>query len=295
MKLIKSENLLNQASFFDLPNGLLKGMILRYSGTNAAGATSALADCGTVHVTLRGNDRINESVNFLHLMNGQYWGAAEAVSAIGAAFAFTVYVPFCAPWDETAGIWVDKRDPAFQAQVDLRFPAMVAALIAAGTVECYVIEAQGIARYETYWIQNNLSPGAAGVHAYTLPGKGISQIMIESAAALTQVQVDVDGVNKIIGSQGALLAASEIRDKIETFTAAAGTLFTMDLNPLQKIPADGREVEIRITVTGALTLGTHLLYFVSTPDAAIKSAQYYNQRRGAQVAADMATPPAAAV
>lgn len=254
MILYKSENLLNLSTTKDLPEDLIQGLFIRYSGTAAAAVTVTLANLGTVRVNYRGSDIVNVPVTFLNGMNNLHWGTAEFTSAVGAAFAGSVYVPFHAPWDYGNGLANRLSDRGF---VELRFPALTAAVIASGTVEIYYVQARTVANYVPLWIQQNVQVGGAGTVVDRIQSFNISSLYFDFNAIITgSVLVFRDGQQVINSNQAVLQAKSNFDNRVET----AITLVQVDLNPNDILAnALSNNIEVNFGASGAGTIGLYYL------------------------------------
>jgi hypothetical protein len=178
-----------------------------------------------VRVNYRGTDIVNAPVSFFNLMNNMHWGVAEASSTVSAAFAFSIYVPFHVPWEQTNGLVSRKEDKGF---FELTFPLLTSAVIDSGTVEVYYIVARGVASYVPLWIQQNIQVGGASVATDKIQQYNISSLYIVENAHITgQVLVFRDGMSVINASQAVLKAKSNFDNRIETAIA----LIQVDLNP----------------------------------------------------------------
>jgi hypothetical protein len=254
MILHRSENLSNLSTTKDLPEDIIRGLFVRYTGVAAGGVTVTLANCGQVRVNYRGSDIVNAPVAFLSTMNNLHWGVAEATSALGGAFAFSVYVPFHAPWDEQNGLVNRLADRGF---VNLSFPAMTAAVIASGTVFIYYVKAKTVASYVPLWIQQNVQAGGAGIVVDRMQSFNISSLYVDFNAILTgSVLVYRDGECVVNSDQATLEAKSNFDNRVET----ALTAFQIDLNPNKLLEnALANNIEVNFGVSGAGTLGVYYL------------------------------------
>lgn len=270
MKILFSDQILNNISYRELPNGTIKDLVIRWSGTNQAAVAVTLAQLGLVRVNTRGTDIVNESVGFFSLFDNAKYGVAEFSSVVGGAFAATILIPFHAPWDDLVGLF---NDDSFAGYVELRNTVTVATIVS-GTVAVSYVEGNAIASYLTYFLQQNLQVGGASQATQTFTGIDISSLFIEANVNLTNVFVQKDSVNRISSDQATLLAYSNLINRIET----AITMLEVDLNPYRYIPAGGKETVLVATLTAATTVIIHTMGFARTPDAAAKSTYYYNTK-----------------
>lgn len=269
MKLLVTDQVLNLTTYKELPNGTLKHLFIRWAGTNQAGQAVTLAQLGQVRVNYRGTDIVNESVAFFSLWDNLNYGVAEFVSNVGGTFAASIKIPFHAVWDEKVGLF---NDPNYGAYVELR-NVTTAVVIATGTVQISFEEAQANASYLTYYLQENLAVGGAGQQTQDFTGIDISSLYLETNAQLTNVFVAKDTVNKVSSDQNTLLADSNMTNRVETAIA----LYEVPMNPYKYIPAGGKLVQFIGTYAAATIQLIHTLGFAMTPDAAIKSQQYYER------------------
>lgn len=255
MKILKTENLLNLATQVALPNAIIKGLFIRFSGTAAAGVTVTEAQLGSSRVNYRGQDIVNTDLAGLGLFNNLTEGTHEFASAIGAAFTGSYYVRFTMPWDENNGLINTDAD---RGTVYVSFPALTAAVIASGTVEIYYEEANTVATYVPIFVNQNLQAGGAGQLTDRFRQFNISSVYVISNAIITgSIIVNKDGQNVINASQAALLGLSNLKNRVET----AITLYQLDLNPNQLLGnALSNNVDIVLSaVSGAGTIVCYVL------------------------------------
>jgi hypothetical protein len=268
MRLFHSDSLLTTSTNKQLIEGTIKGLWIRYTGTNQTGQTLTVANLGTVRVNVRGTDIVNVPVSFLSNMNNLFWGAAEASSTISAAFAFTVYVPFHAPWDSQNGIFVQIEDNPY---IQLNYSGVTGTIIASGTVEVYAVLANQVARYIPLWNQQNVQVGGAGRATQRLQNFNISSLFIETNAQLTTVLVNKDNKSVISANQNVLLAKSNLENEVETSI----TTYEVCLNPFRRIEeAVASLIEVDFTLGATTTVVMYFLAFLFDDDMRMRSANY---------------------
>jgi hypothetical protein len=270
MKLLFSEQILNQTAYRELVNGTQKGLLVRWAGTNQAAQAVTLAQLGQARVNFRGADTVNDTVSFFAAMNNLFYGVAEFSSAVGGAFAATIWIPFSAYWDSYAGMFNDSKIAAF---IQLNNTVTVATIVS-GTVEVYYEEAPSIAQYITTFYQQNVQVGGASQAKQTLTGFDISSLLLDENANLTLVQVNVDQVAKISASQAVEKSFSNLMNRVETAIA----LVELNLNPYRRIPSGGRQVEIQLQMSAATTVGLHSMGFVISQSDQNRSAAFYESQ-----------------
>jgi hypothetical protein len=254
MKIIKSDSTLNLATQVALPSTIIKGLFIRFAGTNAAGQTATEANLGSIRVNYRGQDIVNADIAFFGLLNNLTKGVHEFSSAIGGDVVASYYIPFNVPWDEQNGLINTEAD---RGTVYLQFPALIAALVATGSVEIYVIEAKTVATYVPVWLNQNLQAGGAGQLTDRFRQFNISSVYyVENAAITGQVIVNKDGQNVINASQAVLKANSNLINNVET----AVTLIQIDLNPNHILGnALANNVDVVIGVNAGTTIVAYVL------------------------------------
>lgn len=256
MILHKSENLLNLAAIKELPEAIIKGLFIRFNGVAAAGVTVTVAQLGQVRVNYRGADIINVPFSFIQNFDNLHFGTVEFASAVGAAFTASGYVPFHAYWDNQNGLANRLEDKGF---IELRFPALTAAVIASGTVEIYYVPATGIAGYIPMLMQQNIQAGGAGQVVDRLQQFNISEVYFDFNAAITNILIYKDGKSMVSATQAVLQAKSNMDNQVET----AITLIEVDLNPNKILTnALGNLLELNLTATGATTYNTYYMAVV---------------------------------
>lgn len=254
MKILKSESTLNLSTQVALPSQIIKGLFIRFAGTNATGATAAEADFGSIRVNYRGQDIVNADLAFFGQLNNLDGGTHEFSSTVSAAVVGSYYIPFNVPWDEQNGLINTDAD---RGTVYLQFPALIAALVATGQVEIYVIEARTIATYVPVWLNQNLQAGGAGNLTDRFRQFNISSIYyVENGIITGNIVVNKDGQNVINASQAVLKANSNLINQLETAT----TLIQIDLNPNQILGnALANNVDVVLGVNGAGTIACYIL------------------------------------
>lgn len=283
MKIIKSDNTLNLATQVALPSTIIKGLFIRFAGTNGAGATTTEADLGTIRVNYRGQDIVNADLAFFGLLNNLHMGTHESGSAIGAAMAMSFYIPFHMPWDHKNGLINTDAD---RGTLYLQFPLLIAALLATGTVEIYVIEAKTVATYVPVWLNQNLQAGGAGQLTDRFRQFNISSVYYVPNAAITgQIVVNRDGQNVINASQAVLDANSNLINEVE----AAVLLTQIDLNPNHILGnALSNNVDVVIGVNAATVIVCYILAVLY--QSATQPGQVTTQLVPATVQAPTMTP-----
>lgn len=270
MKFLGAEQILNQTMYKELNYGTMRGLLVRYTGTNASGVAVTLAQLGQVRVNFRGNDNVNDTVSFFASMNNLYYGVAEFSSTTSGAYAATIWIPFSAPWDEKNGMFNSKGIAGFIQTNN----ALTTAVVANGVIEVYYLEAEAIANYATFWLQQNVQVGGAGQAKQTLTGFDVSSLLLEENAQITLIQVNKDERNLMSSTQAVEKAASNLMNRVET----AITLIELNINPYKYIPAGGRQVTIQLQMGAATTVGLHTLGFSNTPEEATRSIDFYGSR-----------------
>lgn len=244
MNLFNSTAILNQAAIENLPEGMLKGLWVRFTGTNLGGQAVTLANLGVLKVQWRAKDIINVPVSFISAFNNLHYGVAKFASAVGGAFEILIYVPFHVYWNQDNGLKVVKGDGAF---VDIRTQAL-AAIVATGLIEVYYERSTSTAKYIPMLIQQNIQVGGAGQVPETVKGFNISSLYFTENASITNINLHKDGTKYVSSNQQVLGDASSLRNRLETDI----TTFEIDLNP-DKVIANAmvNVVDLELTATGA--------------------------------------------
>lgn len=249
---LDSANLGNLAENYIVNPGRYQGFLIRYSGTNAAGQTSTLTDCGSIILNALGQDHINTDVEMLSFADNLYFGAVEASSAAGGAFAFSVYIQ--------AGLWFDPVNTFvltqdMQTVLKLSFPNMTAALIASGTVKISgVLQSGG----QLYWhdiFSFSVVAQGAGIITNTIAKQNISTLYLKNPAALVgQTQINKDSVTYINNNIADELAYSNLIHQIET----AGTFFAYEFSPNKQVTqSNSSNLTYQYNFSGAGTLAQY--------------------------------------
>jgi hypothetical protein len=273
MKLFYSKDVLSGAGYENIPAGINRFVMVRFTGVNKAGQTLTRADLGRVIVNKAvggGNqassDKINSSVLLMSYLGDLKGGVAEFTSAVGAAFTCSIFLPFYAWWDLTRGMFFADK----QGSISLDFPVLASGgtVVASGTVECFYVEGQGVATYDTYHIQRNIQAGGAGSVPQEVGFRNISSLYFYDDALVTRYFVDTDRgpVFKSV-SRGALRAESNWLNQVETAT----DLMEARLNPYHDITNNLNSVtNVLIDATAAVNL--NVLVEIYEPTALVQSS-----------------------
>jgi hypothetical protein len=243
-----------------MPVGTIKELFIRYSGTNQSGKAVTLAGLGRIRFNHKGTDVHNTSVELLSNVNNLKGGVAEFSSVTGGAFAASVVLPFHAFWDEQSGLFCDVNT----SYVQLDFSS-ASSDVASGTVEVYAIMATRTASYFYQLIQRNVQAGGAGTVTQPVEIANVSELYVKEDSNISQVLVLADGDVKANGSQAALKAYSNSKNRVETAIA----VYEIDLNPFDSIRSDlNREVTVQLTTSAAANVNilTSSIVFASPQD-----------------------------
>jgi len=270
MKRMHNEAILNQASRFQLLRSKLMGMFIVVSGVNQAGVTLATADLGIVQVLKNGIQKYNFDFDALQQShNALEMGAIEAVSVAGAAFRFTLFVPFVNYFDSYADdVALDIVDNN-QWEIVHNFPACTAALIVSGNVAYYGFKADdcAVSPYELQIINHHFSIAGAGAFTFPIYAENVTYLYLEKDAAITNVSVLKDGLPFL--DVAPLLDVNSVTNLIshnETYNATLPYL-KIPLNPTkEEVGAYAKDIEVSVTATGACTLKCLVISQFSTPD-----------------------------
>lgn len=247
MKLIHTENLLNQSAFKKLPRGTVKELFVRFAGVAQGGKTVALTDLGTFRVNVRGTDRHNGTFRRFNSLTNLKMGVAEASSTPGGSFSFAAVIPFHAWWDDRSGEYFGIDEAFFEA----RFPNFDSTLIVSGTVSVYVIEAPQVSTYTMSILQRNIQAGGAGQVAQVLEIPSVSSIYIGENANLNTIQVTTDQLDRGSMTQADAKSYSNSINRVET----AIDLIEINLNPYNEIRSNlNKEVKLILNTTSAANI-----------------------------------------
>jgi stage V sporulation protein SpoVS len=260
MKLIHSQNILDGSLFRQMPVGTIKELFIRYSGNNQSGKAVTLAGLGRIRFNHKGTDVHNTSVELLSNVNNLKGGVAEFFSTLGGAFGASVVLPFHAFWDEQSGLFCDVNT----SYVQLDFSSALGD-VQSGTVEVYAIMATRTASYFYQLIQRNIQAGGAGTVTQPVEIANVSELYVKEDSNISQVLVLADGDVKANGSQTALKAYSNSKNRVES----AISVYEIDLNPFDSIRSDlNREVTVQLTTSAAANVNilTSSIAFASPQD-----------------------------
>lgn len=254
MKLIHSEQLLNQSSYKTLPAGTYRGLVCVYSGQNASGKDTLVTNLGRIRVSFKGTDTHNTDVDLLSKFDNVEFGFPQASNSTGGAFSYAIYVPFHAPWDKNGGAYFGEGSTYVQAD----FPFFTTTQIASGTFEVYAISANEVASYTSLLLQRNVQSGGAGTVAQVLDVRNVSATYIAVNSSASSYIISADNVVFVNASSNALQYATNILSVTE---ADAGVL-KANLNPFNRIDSNlNRQVSFQATTTAATQIRQLVLAF----------------------------------
>lgn len=276
-RIFYSQTLPNQNFRFKIPVGKYIGMLISLWGTNAGGATMANTDCGILTITKDGVQKYLLDFDIVQQShNAQEMGAVENVSAVGAAYIQSAYIPFTEVNDE--GVCLDvQNNNAWD--VVLTAPNLIVTLVASGTIQFIGVKADEVAvsPYEIQMANHHLSPGAAGTFVEPIYLENPDILWIEKDAALSHLAVFKDGEPFVeYMGVGVLNTLTNLFTKTETYAAAIPYL-KIDLNPSRDEAGNySSDVKIQYTVTGATTIKMLVKSVFQTPDRLVRSVHSRN-------------------
>jgi hypothetical protein len=282
MRLIHTENLLNQSAYKTLPKGTYRGLLFKFAGTNQSGKTAAITNFGTVRVNRKGTDIANVDTDLLWGFNSVEFGFPQFSSTTGGAFNAAFYLPFAAPWDANSGAFFGDGE----AFVQLQFSYFNLVQITDGTVEIYAIEAPQVASYLWLMLQRNVAVGGAGQVVQTLDLRNISALYIQNNSNVTNYLISADKNVLVNASDTALLYETNMFSAIEAAQATV-TILKADLNPFHNISSNlNSVVEEQVTATGATNLRQVAGIIAFSSAMAEASSKYVSSRISAAASAD---------
>lgn len=256
--LIHQDNITNGSTTFTLAKNQYDSLIIRYAGTAQSGKTVTTDDLGTVKMTVSGGQKpgtkIVASVSFLSLFANEYGGFIESTSAVGAAFAFSVIVPFHAVQDSLNVLDTNLANVTF----NLVYASDYATNILSGTVTVEAIPKAGVQRYFHQMLEQDVTAGGAGVLPFQINAENILQVyLISPASLISNLQLLKDGKEKVNGTLAVELAYSNWIHLLES----TSTFLAVEFAPSGNIAeANGAQVSGNYTFT---TNGTLQQFYTS--------------------------------
>jgi len=160
LRFIDSGSLLTQFHTSEIPAGQYEEFYIYAAGTNAGGATLALANLNNIRVNRNGNDFINVNVDNLSALSDLLLGMVDFASAIGAAFNFGFHIP-CYVGEKSQ--FPNVLQVSNEDNVKFHFDwGNLAAIVAAGTWYLYGKPASGLEEYLPVMVQDSVALAAAG-------------------------------------------------------------------------------------------------------------------------------------
>lgn len=243
--------LVSAAETVYIPKGKWAGFLLRCAGTAAGGITFANTDIGRIRLNHRGEDLMNVTGEFLHLFTNLKGGFPEATSAVGAGYAFSLWIPVNHVRLPNVLDCGSNEEAYFQFNWGANFVGATA-----GAWELQGIPADaGIQRYSLKIAEQNMIAGAAGRLQQTLAAKNIASILIRDAGTVVnRVTVREDGEIAIDADDNIIRALTSINNRIEAAIAAAAGLGEIDFGNAGEIALTfNDEVSMDVNFTAAGT------------------------------------------
>ena len=268
MKVLWSFGLSALTTTYNLSNGQYGLFEIRYAGTAAVGVTVTLANCGNVILNVKGSDIVNVDVDLLSQLADQYGGFIEASSAIGAAFAFSIFYK--------PGYWYDDNNifdssPGDQTYFKLDYPAMTNAVIANGNVTIYGKPRIGVQGYYHKILSHAVvSGGATTSLTDTIQEPNIIALYLKNPTALTsQMQLTKDNKIYADGDTVSELVYSNWIHRLES----ASTLLAFEFAESGNVQESrSNTLTYKYTTTGAGTLAQYYSAIMFSPEKLAQSA-----------------------
>lgn len=236
-----------------LPQGRYAGLMIRFAGTNQAAQTLANTELGRLRLIHQGQEIVNmEPVDLINLSN-LYGGTPENASAVGAAYTFSMIVPFRTKHDLLNVLSIKPQET--QIIID----GFNTAKVASGTIEVYAILAEGVERYVPILKQNNIGGfSAAMTQQYPFPVPNIEQLYVRTDANLSRAKVLRDGQPVVDGTFAALDAASDLMNQVET-----GITLVELVAPRSEAFQNVQQTVLEGVATAALTSNTLFSFYLA--------------------------------
>lgn len=248
----------------EVPNDVFSGIQIRFAGTNNAGQTLAAGDIGNFWLMLNGKQKGYIPTGFLSVLNNILWGYPEGSSTAGAAFAFTLFIPFYYPGFPNA----ITIGPADKMVLGLDVDATtIATKVASWTIEISGELSNWPERYFPEFRPFNETPGGAGTVPSKIKFENVFRVWINSSV-VSNVMATRDGKVWHQSSYNALLAETSRRHQVEGSLITWGELAFGD----SIFDFLSKNIEVQNQASGAGTIYQMLL--VINLDTSRQNASY---------------------
>jgi len=254
MKLLASGALTAGSLIQKVEQGTFREFQLHFQGTAAASATVEAADLGTIEITRRGDSIVRLTAAQLQNINVLEGGVVDTTSTTGAAFSFTMVLPWYILGDSLNVLQILPTD---NLRITVTYAASLAAKLAAGqsqTLSIYGIEGVGIQGYLRKLRGVDISVNAGDI-PFSFPARNIDAIYVENDSNTTAIVMTVDGEKVIDCPLAELITTTLYHNKIETWSSTT-PLLKIDLAPtgqLTEALSDNVNVVLTNTTTGTLS------------------------------------------
>ena len=290
LRRVETIDLLNTQRQPMLPAGIFKGVLLRFWGVAQAGVTMVLNDFGTIIHRFRGkatqNWAVREAWIYTHLRGGR----PEAVSGIGAAYAFGIVLPYCYGPLNSYNI-DDNVLNVRSGEAFISIPGVPVARAVSAFCDVCVLEAEGAARYNPQIFATDITSTGQNRQVITTPN--IRHFMLTpfvggAGAQPNDILFTRDNEVVVSGDWNQLTALTDIDSQVEVGAAATGAIMP-DIGNNNPATWTGGRNEVRLTGATVAAIA-HFVEFGAEP-ITVEEHLIVNEIEANALATAIATSP----
>jgi hypothetical protein len=252
---------------FDVPAGQYESLILVASGTNAGGATLALANLGLITATWRGAAFMSERFDDLNTLSRLVGGIAENASAIGAAFRMMARIR--ASYGNDGNVFDITDDDDVRISVDL---SGLGALVAAGNLQLFGVMQDGAQAYVPRLFHYVHALPASNQLPEDIKQDNVSHLMLTVLTNLARVQVEKDNAPWYQCTTADALSLSNNDYRVEAAAETDAILLSMNRSGLfNEALSDDVRLTLEAGAGGAAAVRVTSISIDPTPDVLARS------------------------
>lgn len=251
-----------------IPAGFWKDIKVHYTGTNVGGQTLAVANLGTMRLTVDGQQKQFLNFDRAQQYNNYKGGAVAAVSGAGAAFNFQCTLPQAVPGDDANGLFVER-----DGEVILELRSFYdAAVISVGTVYVYGIPAEGV---QTYFLKinqidfANISGTSEEPQYQNL--ENLYEVLVENDTNITRVTFKVDGKTVVDSVREGIYNETNEMNFLETYSSTVAYLDLLMAPTKQLTEVLNDTATFQYVASGAGTINTIIFQIDHAPNKQLAS------------------------
>jgi len=272
MKQLRSHNILSGPANLKVPAGQYGALALRFSGTNQAGQTLTLANCGNITATWRSVSFMSVPVTEMNILNAHVGGVPESATAAGAAFTHTVVILPSYVGDGNVFDVVETDE--FYISVDLS--GVTGVIVASGTVTLLGLPQLGAMAYLPHIMSQVANVPASGSFQYDINHDNCAFILLSALTNVSRQEIVRDRLVEVSCTPAEGLAMSNYFDRLET-ARTDDILFNMVHSGMfDESLADDVHINIFAGAGGAATPVITAICMDGTPDTLARSRDSAN-------------------